>query len=59
MGRAAPVGVRGFRPAGLLRLPAWKSADETFRPLSIGDDGAVYQMVPASDGMTVFRYVFP
>jgi len=45
--------------AGMLMLPANTSADEVFRELFVGDDGAIYQMIPSKDGLTVTRYDFP
>jgi hypothetical protein len=46
-------------PAGILMLPPNTSAEEVFRELVIGDDGAVYQMLPGENGLTVTRYDFP
>jgi hypothetical protein len=46
-------------PRGQLRLPALGEADETFRPLTVDDDGVLYLMAPDNDGMQLLRYVFP
>lgn len=49
----------GGAPRGAIDLPPIQTADETFRPLSVGDDGSIWMMVPGKAGMTVLRYVFP
>ena len=46
-------------PRGTIVLPPLPSADESFRPLSVDDDGAVYEMSPGPLGLDVTRYVFP
>lgn len=45
--------------AGSLTLPANTSADEIFRELVVGDDGAIYQMLPGTSGVAITRYEFP
>jgi hypothetical protein len=46
-------------PAGALALPPNQSAAEVFRELAVGDDGAIYQMLPGPEGLTITRYTFP
>lgn len=41
---------------GSIDLPASSTGDENLRPLSVGDDGAIYAMQPTEAGMTVGRY---
>jgi hypothetical protein len=48
----------GGAETGRLELPAFPTPDETFRPLTVDDEGAVYQMVPSADGLSVLRYAF-
>jgi hypothetical protein len=43
---------------GTLELPPLGAADETFRPLSVGDDGSIYEMVSTAQGVVVTRYTF-
>jgi hypothetical protein len=43
---------------GKLELPAPATGDEMQRPVTIGDDGTVYEMVPSADGMSIMRYTF-
>jgi hypothetical protein len=49
----------GGAPRGTITVPATQSADETFRPMSVDDDGNVYVMVPGERGLDVIRYSFP
>ncbi len=46
-------------PMGALTLPAPPVADEALRPLSVGDDGTVYQMQPSQTGVDIVAYRFP
>jgi hypothetical protein len=48
----------GGAPRGQLRLPALTSADETFRPLTVDDDGVLYLMLAQDGGLQVLRYTF-
>jgi hypothetical protein len=41
-----------------LDVPPIESPDEVFRPITVGDDGVVYVMVPGKDGLTVYAYRF-
>jgi hypothetical protein len=43
---------------GTLSLPPLATGDESFRPLAIDDDGAVYEMIDTDDGLVVTRYAF-
>jgi hypothetical protein len=43
---------------GRLELPFQPTGDEMQRPISIGDDGAVYMMQPSADGLAINRYTF-
>jgi len=43
---------------GQLRLPALGAADETFRPLTVDDDGVLYLMLAQDGGLQVLRYSF-
>ena len=43
---------------GRLKLPPLHGSDETFRPVSVGDDGSLYVMRSSESGLTVTRYVF-
>jgi hypothetical protein len=43
---------------GTILLPAPPEADELFRPVAIDDDGRVYALTPAADGLTVTEYRF-
>jgi hypothetical protein len=45
-------------PTGTLRLPAMTEADESFRPISVSDDGAIFAMMPGPNGLVVTRYDF-
>ncbi len=45
--------------AGALTLPAYTGPDEMFRELAVTDDGAVVQMLPSADGVTISTYRFP
>ena len=49
----------GGEPRGALELPALPSADESFRPITVDDDGNVYVMAATDSGLTVTRYSFP
>jgi hypothetical protein len=49
----------GGAPEGLLALPALPGADESFRPLTVDDSGAVYAMYAGADALEVVRYEFP
>jgi hypothetical protein len=49
----------GGAPRGVLSIPPLPTADETFRPISVDDDGTVYVMTAGDDGLAVTRYVFP
>lgn len=55
---AARLGSTGTT-RGQLRLPALLSADETFRPLTVDDDGVLYLMMAKDDAMEVLRFTFP
>jgi hypothetical protein len=46
----------GGQPRGRVLVPSAPSPDETFRPVSVDDDGNVYLMVPGESGLTVVRY---
>lgn len=50
--RLAPNGT----PRGQLILPAFSAAEETFRPMTVDDQGNVLMMVPGPGGMTVLRF---
>jgi len=43
---------------GRIELPAGNLGDETVRPLTIGDDGALYVMIATESGMAVSRHTF-
>jgi hypothetical protein len=43
----------------MLEIPPLPTADESFRPITVDDDGAVYVMAAGDDGLAVTRYVFP
>lgn len=43
---------------GVIAIPFTPTGDENFRPMSVGDDGAVYLMVATDGGMSVMRYTF-
>jgi hypothetical protein len=49
----------GGAPRGMLEIPPLPTADESFRPITVDDDGAVYVMAAGDDGLAVTRYVFP
>lgn len=53
--RLAPGGA----PRGSISLPAPDTADETFRRMSVDDDGNIYLMTPGSEGFAVQRFSFP
>ena len=44
---------------GSLTLPPPPGADEALRPLSVGDDGTVYQMLVGDNGVEIQAYTFP
>jgi hypothetical protein len=48
----------GGAPRGSLDLPSFPTPDETFRPLSVDDSGAIYQMIPYENGVRVVKYTF-
>lgn len=60
---AATVVLRVAEPsgadAGMLALPADSGIIESFRGLTIGDDGTIYQMLATDSGVTVTAYAFP
>ncbi len=45
-------------PNGRLVLPPLAQVAETFRPLSVDDSGAVYEMVAGPNGLDVMRFAF-
>jgi hypothetical protein len=49
----------GGAPRGMLSLPPLPTADESFRPITVDDDGTVYVMAAGDNGLAVTRYVFP
>ena len=49
----------GGTPRGLLSIPPLPTADESFRPITVGDDGSVYVMAAGDGSLAVTRYVFP
>jgi hypothetical protein len=49
----------GGAPRGTLEIPPLPTADESFRPITVDDDGTVYVMASGDDGLVVTRYVFP
>jgi hypothetical protein len=49
----------GGAPRGLLAIPPLPTADESFRPITVDDDGSVYVMAAGDNGLAVTRYVFP
>ena len=49
----------GGAPRGVLAIPPLPTADEQFRPITVGDDGVVYVMAAGDGGLAVTRYVFP
>ena len=53
--RLAPTGA----PRGTLELPALSPTDETFRPLTVDDNGTLYEMVAGDAGVEVMRFAFP
>lgn len=46
-------------PAGAIEAPPLGTADETFRPITVDDDGAVLIEYPRDSGLDVVRFVFP
>ena len=48
----------GGAPRGQLRLPPLGSADETFRPLTVDDDGVLYLLLAQESGLEVLRFIF-
>ena len=68
-GHASPDGVRDAATfvarldgAGAveatMNLPALEGGDEVFRPMRVDDEGAVYVMAPAREGLTIHRYAW-
>ena len=55
----APPRLRRRARAACLSLPPLPTADESFRPITVDDDGSVYVMAAGDDGLAVTRYVFP
>jgi hypothetical protein len=55
---AARLGPNGAL-RGQIQMPGLGTADETFRPLTVDDDGVLYLMLPGDDGITVLKYTFP
>lgn len=53
--RLAPDGA----VSGVIELPWAASGDEVLRPLTVGEDGAVYVMAPTATGLAVSRHTFP
>jgi len=49
----------GGAPRGSITIPPFGSADETFRPIAIDDDGSVLVMTSGPQGLVVTRYQFP
>jgi hypothetical protein len=49
----------GGTPRGMLEIPPLPTADESFRPITVDDDGAIYVMAAGDDSLGVTRYVFP
>jgi hypothetical protein len=49
----------GGAPRGLLAVPPLPTADESFRPITVGDDGSIYVMAAGDGSLAVTRYVFP
>ena len=49
----------GGAPRGMLSIPPLPTADESFRPITVDDDGSVYVMAAGDNGLAVTRYVFP
>ena len=45
--------------AGSLLLPADPGIIESFRGLTVGDDGTIYQMLASDSGVTITAYTFP
>jgi hypothetical protein len=45
-------------PRGAIEVPPFPSADESFRPITVADDGTIYVMTAAEGGLTVTRYTF-
>jgi outer membrane protein assembly factor BamB len=43
---------------GTIDLPAVATGDEMHRPITVGDDGAIYALAPNESGMSVARYTF-
>jgi hypothetical protein len=48
----------GGTERGRATLPMAPTADETFRPITVADDGTVYVMVPGDDGVTIQKLQF-
>ncbi len=48
----------GGQQRGLLKLPPFQTADETFRPITVADDGTLYVEYVGEEGVEVRRYRF-
>jgi len=48
----------GGQQRGLLTLPPFATADETFRPITVADDGTLYVEYVGENGVEVRRYRF-
>ena len=49
----------GGAPRGMLAIPPLPTADESFRPITVEDDGSIDVMAAGDNGLAVTRYVFP
>jgi hypothetical protein len=43
---------------GSITVPPLSQPDESFRPITVGDDGSIYVMAGGDDGLEVTRYTF-
>jgi hypothetical protein len=50
---------RAGAPTGMLRIAPPDGTIETFRALTVADDGAVYQLIASDGGVEVVRWTFP
>ena len=57
--RIAAIRLSAGTETGRLQLPALPAAAETFRPLTVDDDGDLYLMMPGAQGVDITRYAFP
>jgi hypothetical protein len=48
----------GGAPRGTLDLPPFPTPDETFQPISVDDNGAIYEELAGPDGLEVVRFTF-